>query len=408
MSWAGVQHDTWEVRMRRFWWVEPLALAKLLGMLGGLGVVAYLDYRFAGVLPISHLYYLPILLAAVSSGYAGGLLAATGAIALFHVTHFVAIGAPVHLDEADVLRFALYLIVGLATARLVEGRRRVARLAEDLQARNAELGRLNARLAELSEARADFVAIASHELRTPLTTIFGSADLLAILLAQKPPADPERLARLAAHISNSARTLRRTVETMLDGALIESGRFSISRQEVRLSEVLDECAETFASCGAERLVLPEPRPELVLWADQAKLAQVLTNLVGNALKYSPYGSPVRIGLETHSDRVLITVSDHGLGIAPEELPRVFERYYRADDERVRAARGAGLGLSISRDIVRAHGGEIAAASVLGEGSVFTVALPVRAEGSPGGDVKVGPTRVQQAWRPATLTSSVRG
>ena len=136
MSWAGARPDTWEVLMRRFWWVERMAGARLLGILGGLGVVAYLDYRLAA-LPISHLYYLPILLAALTFGYAGGLLAATLAIALFHVTHFVAVGTPVQLDEADLLRFALYLFVGLATARLVEDRRRVARLAEDLQARNA-------------------------------------------------------------------------------------------------------------------------------------------------------------------------------------------------------------------------------------------------------------------------------
>lgn len=360
-------------------WSSPNARVWLAVVLGGLGVVAYLDYRFAAILPASHLYYLPILLAAVSFGWVGGLLAAASAIALFHLTHFVATGTPARLDEADLLRFALFLVVGLVTARLVDHSKHITHLAQEIEARNAELARANDRLTRLSQARADFVAVASHEVRTPLTTILGSADMLARLLSNPEPPDQERLVRLATRLRDSARMLQRTVDNLLDATLIESGRLNVRREKVGLAELLAEAAQTFAGTGTERLVLPEPAPELVLQGDRDRLAQVLTNLVGNALKYSPFGSPVRVDVEEQSGRVLVSVSDHGYGISPEELPRVFERYYRADDGRVRAARGAGLGLSISRDIVRAHGGELTVESRLGEGSTFTMALPVQTE-----------------------------
>jgi K+-sensing histidine kinase KdpD len=352
------------------------ARIQLAVVLLGLGLVAFLDQQFWPLLPVSHLYYLPILLAALSFGYLGGLGTALVAIALFHVTHFVAAGAPAVLDEADVIRLGLFLTVGLVTAKLRNDRKRLGDLAKDLGARNRELMELNSRLSELSEARADFVALASHELRTPLTALLGSTDLLA----QRPHLELERRIRLAAHAHDAAARLRRTVDYLLDAGMIESGRFALYRQAVQVGDLVAESCRAFPA-EAERITLPHPLPDVVIEADRDKLLQVLVNLVGNAFKYSPAGTQVDITVDARRTELLVAVSDRGWGIPPDDLPNVFDRYYRSDNGRVKAVRGAGLGLSVSRDIVTAHGGELRVQSRETEGSTFTMVLPVKPEQS---------------------------
>jgi signal transduction histidine kinase len=347
------------------------AWIRLAAVLLGLGLVAYLDEQYWPLLPVSHLYYIPILLAALSFGYAGGLGAALAAISLFHITHFVASGAPAVLDEADVLRLALFLTVGLVTARLRNERTRLRALAADLDSRNRELTRLNDRLTELSQARADFVAVASHELRTPLTAMLGSTDLLA----QRPHLEPERRVRLATHAHDAAARLKRTVDYLLDASTIESGRFSLRRETVHVGDLLADCRQAFPCAEAERIALPDPLPDMAIEADRDKLLQVLVNLVGNAFKYSGPDAPVEVAVDVGHRGLSIAVSDRGYGIPPEDLPHIFDRYYRAADGRVKAVRGLGLGLSVSRDIITAHGGDLRVDSQQNEGSTFTLVLP---------------------------------
>lgn len=344
---------------------------RLIFVVVGLVGVAYLDHRFGAVLPVSHLHYLPILLAAVSFGYLGGLVAAVLAVAFYLLVHVALTGQVAQLGEADLLKVLIFFAVAFVAARLREDRQQLRRLAESLRERNGELERANNRLRELSAARADFVAIASHELRTPLTTILGSAEVLL----QLTPADESRARRLTAHIIAAAGQLQRTVESLLDAALIESGRFTLRCETVGIRDLVESCGPTFASIADGRLMLPDVAADLVVQGDRDKLGQVLINLVGNALKYSPEGSPVMLSVTHASEMVYLAVSDQGYGIAPDDLPHIFERYYRADNGRVRAARGAGLGLSISRDVVRAHGGDLTAWSAPGQGSRFTVTLP---------------------------------
>lgn len=354
---------------------------RLILVVGLLGTVSYLDHLFSAFLPVSHLYYLPILLAAVFFGYAGGLGAALAAIGLYHATHFVFAGAPQPWDETDLLRLVLFIAVGATTAKLANDRRRMARLAGDLETRNQELSSLNARLEELSQARADFVAVASHELRTPLTAIMGSA----ALVVDRPAMESERRNRLLRHVYDASARLQNTVDSLLDAALIESGRFTLRRERVVLGDLLQECKGTFPAIGDDRIRLPEQTPGIIVNGDRTRLLQVLVNLVANAFKYSPAGTPVEISVAMNGGRVEVAVADRGYGIAAEDLPHIFERYYRAADGRIRASRGAGLGLSVSRDIVRAHGGELTVRSKLGEGTTFTLALTGAELGIPADD-----------------------
>lgn len=203
--------------------------ARFLAVLAGLGLVVYLDHRFSAVLPIAHLYYVPILIAAISFGYVGGLAAAGSAIVLFELTHAVARGQPLRFDEADVLRFALFVLVGGVTARLVQDRRRLSKMARALQTSNEELADLNRRLEVLSDARADFVAVASHELRNPLAAVLGYAQLLAL-----PSPDPERRVQLARKLLDAGQRLRHTAENVLDVTLLESRRLALRPERIRL------------------------------------------------------------------------------------------------------------------------------------------------------------------------------
>jgi signal transduction histidine kinase len=346
-------------------------LIQLILVVVGLIGVAYLDHRSGAVLPVSHLYYLPILLAAISFGYLGGLAAAGLAVTFYLLVHVALTGQLAHLGEADLLKVLMFLAVAFVAARLREDRYRLDQLTTNLRERNDELEQLNDRLRELSAARADFVAIASHELRTPLTTILGSAEVLL----QLAPADASRSRRLTAHIIAAAGQLQRTVESLLNAALIESGRFTLRCEAVGIRDLVDSCGQTFASIAAGRLLLPDVPSDLVVQGDRDKLAQVLSNLIGNALKYSPEGSPVTLSVDCELEVIRLVVSDQGYGVAADDLPHIFERYYRADTSRVRATRGAGLGLSISRDVVRAHGGDLTAWSAPGQGSRFTVSIP---------------------------------
>ena len=347
-------------------------------MAGVLAATAYLDHGASGSLPVAHLYNAPIVLSALFFGYLGGVVAAVLAATAFVATHFVLTREAVGLAEADLLRFVIFLGVGLVVARLQADRRRIGALAGELAARNAELVAANRRLAELSAARADFVAVASHELRSPVAAVVGCAELLAAANGR----DAERQARLTALARDAARRLQRTVENLLDTSLVDGGRLAVRPADVRLADMLAECAQAFAGIGAERLCLPEAPPDVVLRADPQRVLQVLTNLVGNALKFSPPDSPVALAVERRPDVLAVSVADQGYGIPADELPRVFERYYRATNGRLRAVRGVGLGLSVSREIARAHGGDLTVESAEGVGSTFTLTLPLRPPAEP--------------------------
>ncbi|MFG0307309.1 MAG: sensor histidine kinase [Phycisphaerales bacterium JB040] len=225
------------------------------------------------------------------------------------------------------------------------------------------------------QARASFVARATHELRTPLTNIRLYADQ-AVELADDDPAEQARALNV---INQESRRLERLVGDMLNSAEIESGSLSLRADDVRLDALLTDLRDDYQAQAKQRgieLVFDLPPRMPVLHADREKLALAMHNLVGNALKYTDKGGTVRVSCETEGDGSLrFRVADTGFGISPEDQPRLFDPYFRSGDERVRHVTGTGIGLSLARDVVRLHGGDISVESVLNEGSTFTMSIP---------------------------------
>lgn len=243
-----------------------------------------------------------------------------------------------------------------------------ARLRDDLESRIAAATR---RLVELDRAKSEFVAIASHELRTPLTSLRGFSELLLFRRCRE-----EEQRHFLAVIHAEAERLGRILDDLLDLARIESGQCADLRPApLAVAPVLRARAEAFLAQGAThrfRVAAPAGLPAALV--DRDALERILTNLVSNAVKYSPAGSEVRLLAAATGPRVEIAVEDDGAGIAPDALPRIFDPYYRAPGGG-RGARGLGLGLALVKSLVEASGGAIRVDSAPGAGSRFTVSLP---------------------------------
>lgn len=219
-------------------------------------------------------------------------------------------------------------------------------------------------------AQQDFLANVSHDLKTPLTSIQGYSQAIMDGAA----ADPVSAARI---IYDEAARLNRLVMQLTDLARLQSGRFAMNLQPINLSQLTDAIGQRLAIVAREKgialQVLTAPVP--TIQGDGDRLAQVLTNLISNALQYTPQGGSVTAQTGTDASGVTVTISDTGVGIPAEELPRIFERFYQVDKARG-PRRGSGLGLAIVGEIVHAHGGTIRVSSAgKDQGAIFTVWLP---------------------------------
>ena len=226
------------------------------------------------------------------------------------------------------------------------------------------------RLERLFNAQRRFLADVSHELRTPLTTIRGNVDLLR----RMGGADETSLDA----IQSEAERMSRLVGDLLLLAQSDAGTLPMARHPVELDTLLLEVyREAQVLAGAVDLSIGEI-DQAIVFGDRDRLYQLMLNLVSNALKFTPAGGHVSLGLSLVNDWARLVVSDTGVGIPPEELPQVFERFYRVDKARTRSQGGAGLGLAIAQRIAQIHGGRIEVASdgVNGHGSTFSVWLPL--------------------------------
>ena len=227
------------------------------------------------------------------------------------------------------------------------------------------------------QAQRDFVANVSHELKTPLTSIQGFSQAILDGTAD----DPEAVKQAAGVIHDEAGRLTRMVSQLLDLARIEAGQIVMAREPVDLRAVLEGCVEKLtpqAVQGGVSLIaeLTQLPPGARVTGDGDRLAQVFIILLDNALKHTAAGGKVTaVARYADASQVKVSVSDTGPGIPPQDLPRIFERFYQVDKSRARGKGGAGLGLAIAKEIVAAHGGEIAVESIVGVGSKFTVRLP---------------------------------
>ncbi len=229
---------------------------------------------------------------------------------------------------------------------------------------------------EADRAKSEFISTVSHELRTPLTSIKGYVDL--ILLGSVGDVSPMQRSFLDVVRANSNRLVE-LINDLLDLSRLDTGRIVLNREPIVLSDLLEEVVES-ARAEIERKQLSlemAVSPELpTVYVDRKRIVQVLTNMVSNAYKYTPEGGRVEISAHSTDGYVQISVSDTGVGIAKEDMKKLFTRFFRADNPMRDEVGGTGLGLAISKSFVELHGGEMWVESQVGQGSTFTFTLPL--------------------------------
>jgi PAS domain S-box-containing protein len=230
------------------------------------------------------------------------------------------------------------------------------------------------------ESRNAFVAKATHELRTPLTNI----RLYVETAIEEGETNPTMRANCLNVINQEARRLERIVGEMLSVAEIEAGSFRIRRDDIYVDALFEQLKGDYAAQAKEKQIelTFNLSPKLpVIKGDRDKILVAVHNLIANSLKYTPEGGKVTVTVEARDGRLIVDVVDTGIGIGPDDIGRVFDKFYRAKDARVGRIQGTGLGLTLAREVARLHGGDIEVESQLNKGSTFTLTLPASAEGA---------------------------
>jgi signal transduction histidine kinase len=289
---------------------------------------------------------------------------------------------------AVVIAALLTWSIGRPVRALEEGMARVADGEFDHalripETRNDEFGRLaqsfatmTRQLTELDKLKAEFVSVASHELKTPINVITGYVQLLEDGVFGPVP-DQQR--EVLGTIGRQAGSLTRLVRQLLDISRFEAGAGKIEPRPFPLWEFMRELERAFQVLAHQRevqfrITRADDVPDRVTW-DYDRMNEVLGNLLSNAFKFTPRGGRVELAIDAAGDRVLLEVKDSGAGIAAEHLPRIFDKFYQADNQASASAKGTGLGLAIAKSIVEAHGGTITCESNPGVGTTFIIDLP---------------------------------
>jgi signal transduction histidine kinase len=226
---------------------------------------------------------------------------------------------------------------------------------------------------ELQQTKNDVVALVSHEMRTPLTAIQGMSELLA-----NYDLDPERRREMNLAINDEAKRLTRMIGEYLDIARLESGATVLRRAPLRVEALLDRTVMLLEPIAIQRGIRLDRRFSShlpVLLADSDLLSRAVSNLVSNAIKYSPSQTAVSISAIGDSGGVSIEVADQGYGIPATDLERIFEKFYRTPRPEDADVSGTGLGLALVRDVAQLHGGAVTVKSIVGSGSTFTLRIP---------------------------------
>lgn len=260
--------------------------------------------------------------------------------------------------------FYLYLACYLSNRAALELRR--------LEESRREVANLGDFIRRLEKAKSEYVSMVAHEIRTPLTSIQGFSEMAA-----SQDTTPEKKHEYYRIILQESERLSRLVTNLLSLSRIEAG-LELNRESVDLPELIAGELEFFRSqTEIHQLEYRGSREIPPVYADPERLRQVIQNLLSNAIKYSPEGGRVEVRTGLEGKYVTISVQDEGIGIPPEELPRIFERFSRVERAEATGISGTGLGLTIVKHMVELHGGKVTARSEPGKGSTFTVYLPLR-------------------------------
>jgi signal transduction histidine kinase len=251
------------------------------------------------------------------------------------------------------------------------------RLFQEIQDKNGQLENANERLTELDRLKSDFVSNVSHELRTPLTAIQGAVDLV---LREMAGPLTEKQTHYLSRVKSNTQHLAGLINDLLDLSKIESGKIEVKSSRVSLAGLVHEVVETLRPVAAESVVVLEaniPEPSLLVWADREKINQVLMNLIGNAIKFTPPQGRVTVSASRDdNEKVQVSVSDTGPGIAAKEAEKIFDKFYQITGNGGPKPKGTGLGLAICKALVELHGGRIWVVSEINRGSTFSFALPL--------------------------------
>lgn len=263
---------------------------------------------------------------------------------------------------------------------LVSMQDRWRKVNADLDRKVDELAQANMALYESNRLKSDFLATISHELRTPLNSILGFSE---VLLSSDHLEDKQQ--RWVSNIQTSGERLLNLINDILDLAKIEAGKMQVRLEEFSVHDVCDGLLNMFRPLAEKKNIdlRSQLEPDVpLLRQDVVKLQQILSNLLSNAIKFTPEGGRVLLKAEADPLHVILTVTDTGVGIAPEEQDLVFEKFRQSGNPLTREHAGTGLGLSIVRELSKLLGGEVALKSELGRGSTFTVRLPLQLSAEP--------------------------
>jgi signal transduction histidine kinase len=258
----------------------------------------------------------------------------------------------------------------------VQGKDEVAVLALTFNMMAAQLQTAAQKQKEVETLRKDLIAWVSHDLHTPLASIRAIIEALADGMVE----DPETIQRYLLTAHKDIRSLTLLIDDLFQMAQLDAGGLPLHCEPGSLSDLISDTLESFSELAGRQdvkiqgYVSSQVDP---VHMDTQRIGRALNNLVGNALRHTPPGGSVQVRASRTGDEVWVEVADTGEGIRPEDLPYVFERFYRGERSRNRATGGAGLGLAIARGIIEAHGGHIAVKSVPGQGTHFSFSIPAR-------------------------------
>ncbi|HEY4195553.1 MAG TPA: ATP-binding protein, partial [Mucilaginibacter sp.] len=221
----------------------------------------------------------------------------------------------------------------------------------------------------------DFIAMASHELKTPLTSLKAYLQLLETKL--NGTTDPF-IKTAVVKSGNQVNKMTALIHSFLDISKLEPGKLQLNPQTFDINQPIKEAIADSRLLSNTHIIHFEPSGEINVNADRDKIAQVIGNLISNAIKYAPRGSNITISCEAKEDNVQVSVTDEGIGIRPKDQEKIFQRFYRAEDEESKNISGFGIGLYLSSEIIQRHKGKIWVSSAEAKGSTFYFSLPIPA------------------------------